>query len=372
MVVFGTRPEAIKMAPVIKQLELHPQLEPIVCVTAQHRSMLDQVLALFDITPDFDLDVMAPNQDLCQLSAKILNGLSAAISQQRPDAILVQGDTTTTLCGALAGFYNGIPVGHIEAGLRTGDLYKPFPEEGNRRMVSEIAHWHFTPTDNNRQALLAEGLDGEAMVTTGNTVIDALLNMQQRIQQGQVSSDTERLLASLPQDFILVTGHRRESFGDGFSAICRALARIAERFPERAIVYPVHLNPNVQQPVNQHLSGYDNIHLIEPQQYEAFVCLMERSVLVLTDSGGVQEEAPSLGKPVLVMRDKTERVEALDAGVRLVGTDENAIFEHVERLLTDQQLYQQMATAANPYGDGNASELICKQLASDLNASRAQ
>lgn len=366
MVVFGTRPEAIKMASVVKTLKQSQGLQPLICVTAQHRTMLDQVLALFDITVDYDLDVMAPNQDLCQLSAKILNGLSEIIKTEQPDAILVQGDTTTTLCGALAGYYNNIPVGHIEAGLRTGDLFKPYPEEGNRRMVSEIAHWHFPPTENNRQALLKEGLNPERMVVTGNTVIDALLDVQQRIQQGLVSTETKALLEQLPETFILVTGHRRESFGGGFESICRALGRVAEAFPQQSIVYPVHLNPNVQEPVNRYLSKYDNILLIEPQQYETFVSLMERSVLVLTDSGGVQEEAPSLGKPVLVMRDKTERTEALDAGVRLVGTHEDTIFDFVSRLLTDQAFYQQMATAANPYGDGHAAEKIIGVLAQEL------
>ncbi|MES9935999.1 MAG: UDP-N-acetylglucosamine 2-epimerase (non-hydrolyzing) [Sedimenticola sp.] len=363
LVAFGTRPEAIKMAPVIHELERHPELQPIVCITAQHREMLDQTLGLFGITPDEDLDLMTPGQDLASLSSRILAGISPILDAHKPDAMLVQGDTTTTFCAALAAFYQRIPVGHIEAGLRTGDLSAPFPEEANRVLTTRLASWHFAPTASNRDALLKEGVDGDAVYVTGNTVIDALLWESKRIESGQHAESTADLVAQFNRPFILVTGHRRESFGQGFNDICMAIREIAERHPEIDIVYPVHLNPNVQEPVNRILGQAQNIHLIEPLDYESFVAIMNKALFILTDSGGVQEEAPSLGKPVLVMREKTERSEALTGGVRLVGTDQQKIIGEAEKLLTDRAHYQQMSTAQNPYGDGKAAERIISILA---------
>ena len=309
-----------------KMLRESQTLQPIICVTAQHREMLDQILSLFSIRPDYDLDLMTPGQTLAGLSARIIAGLEPILKSANPDAILVQGDTTTTLCGALAAFYERIPVGHVEAGLRTGDLESPFPEELNRVLTTKLARWHFAATDHNRQTLLNEGVPAERVYLTGNPVIDALIEVRNRIAAGKAAESTQSLLATFKKPYILITGHRRESFGDGFQSICRALRRIAESNPELDLVYPVHLNPNVQKPVHEILGSIQNIRLIEPQSYEPFVGLMAKSHFIITDSGGVQEEAPSLGKPVLVMRDKTERVESLVGGVRLVGTDETKIY----------------------------------------------
>lgn len=366
MLVFGTRPEAVKMAPVIMALKKHPALEPIVCLTAQHRSMLDQVMEFFGLQADIDLDLMRPNQGLPELAGSIMGRMGPVLREQRPDAVLVQGDTTSTLCGALAAFYERVPVGHIEAGLRTGNIHSPFPEEMNRLLTTRLAHWHFAPTSLNRENLLRDGVAADAIELTGNPVIDALLWTRERIERDDISADTRALLSRFTRPFILVTGHRRESFGPGFEAICAALGRIAQAHPEMDIVYPVHLNPNVQEPVRRLLGNLENIHLVEPQPYKTFVALMNRSHFILTDSGGVQEEAPSLGKPVLVMRDTTERTEALEGGVRLVGTDSDTIVAQSERLISEPDYYRQLAEAVNPYGDGTASRRICDILARDL------
>lgn len=363
MLVFGTRPEAIKMVPVVQALTRHRDFEPIVVVTAQHRQMLDQILELFHIKPDVDLDLMQPGQTLASLSARIIEKLSPIIRAERPDAVLVQGDTTTTLCSALSAFYENVPIGHLEAGLRTGDIRAPFPEEMNRVLTTRIASWHFAATERNRQTLLNEGVPSEVVFVTGNSVIDALLQVRDRIERGERSSQTQQLIDRFSKPYVLVTGHRRESFGTGFEDICLAIRALAERHPELDVVYPVHLNPNVQEPVRRILSDRSNVHLIEPLGYEPFVALMCRSQFILTDSGGVQEEAPSLGKPVLVMRDKTERQEGLDGGVRLVGTDRERILAESERLLTDSAHYRSMAEAINPYGDGTTSERIVELLA---------
>jgi len=368
MLIFGTRPEGIKMAPLALALASHPGLQPFVCVTAQHREMLDDTLGLFAIEPDADLDVMRPNQDQTGLTAQILSGLGPVLKREQPDAVLVQGDTTSTFCGALAAFYQGVPVGHVEAGLRTGDLRAPFPEELNRRLITQMCSWHFAPTELNRDNLLHEHVPAEQVFVTGNTVIDALLWTREHIKQGRASAETRATLERFVRPYILVTGHRRESFGEGFERICTALARVARQHPGMDIVYPVHLNPNVQEPVHRILAGLDNIHLIEPQPYEAFVGLMDGAHFIVTDAGGVQEEAPSLGKPVLVMRDRTERMEGLDAGVRLVGTATDNIVAGVERLLNDPGHYQAMATAANPYGDGSSAARIVEVLADALGA----
>lgn len=369
LVVFGTRPEAIKMAPLVHALRAHPDLEPVIAVTAQHRQMLDQVLELFEITPDADLDIMQPGQTLPDVTARIVQGMTPVLEQLKPDMVLVHGDTSTTLSTALAAFYARIPIGHVEAGLRTGDMQAPWPEEMNRRLTASLASLHFAPTEGSRSNLLREGIDRGAVHVTGNTVIDALLQVDAKLK----SSDTLR--GSLQQQFayldadrrlLLVTGHRRENFGDGFENICRALAYLAQR-DDLQIVYPVHLNPNVQEPVHRHLSGLGNVHLIPPLDYLPFVYLMQRSHIILTDSGGVQEEAPSLGKPVLVMRATTERPEAVDAGtVRLVGTDETDIIDAVNRLLDDPQSYAAMSEAHNPYGDGHACRRICDALSTHL------
>ena len=363
MLVFGTRPEAIKMVPMVQALQRHPDFEPIVCVTAQHRQMLDQILELFGVKPDIDLDLMQPGQTLASLSARIIEKLTPVIREQKPDAVLVQGDTTTTFCSALSAFYEGVPIGHLEAGLRTGDIRAPFPEEMNRVLTTRIASWHFAATERNRQTLLAEGVPADNVFVTGNSVIDALLQVRDRIESGERSPETTRIIERFSKPYILVTGHRRESFGGGFEAICRAIRSLAERHPEFDIVYPVHLNPNVQEPVRRILSGQSNVQLIEPLGYEPFVALMCRAHFILTDSGGVQEEAPSLGKPVLVMRDKTERQEGLDGGVRLVGTDEQRILAESERLMSDPAHYRSMAEAINPYGNGTTSTQIVTLLA---------
>jgi len=361
MLVFGTRPEAIKMAPLVHAVSAHPQLEALTVVTAQHRQMLDQVLEIFDIKPDVDLDIMQPGQSLPSVTARILQGMTPVFDELKPDIVLVHGDTSTTLSAALAAFYAKIPVGHVEAGLRTGDMQAPWPEEMNRRLTSPLSSLHFAPTASSRANLLREGIADESIHVTGNTVIDALLQMDERIRtdaalQEQMRNRFQFLDATKP--LILVTGHRRENFGGGFERICKALGTIAKH-RDVQIVYPVHLNPNVQEPVRRHLSGLENVHLIEPQDYLPFVYLMQQAHIILTDSGGVQEEAPSLGKPVLVMRDTTERPEALDAGtVELVGTDDERIVAALERLLDDPVEYSRMSEAHNPYGDGNACQRI--------------
>jgi UDP-N-acetylglucosamine 2-epimerase (non-hydrolysing) len=363
--VFGTRPEAIKMAPVIKRMENVAGIESRVCVTAQHRQMLDQVLRLFEVTPDYDLNLMKPRQDLNDITANVLIGMRSVFREWRPDLILVHGDTTTTFAASLAAFYEKIPVGHIEAGLRTGDVYSPWPEEMNRRLTGAISVLHFAPTERARQNLLAEGVFSDRIHVTGNTVIDALLQVAERIGNNVDLKDALR--AEFPfldteKKLILVTGHRRENFGEGFENICHALKELGER-PDVQIVYPVHLNPNVQEPVRRILSTCPGIYLIDPLDYLPFVYLMTRSFLIITDSGGVQEEAPSLGKPVLVMRDTTERPEAVEAGtVKLVGTDLNKIISEAVRLIDDPVAYQAMATAHNPYGDGKASQRIVEML----------
>ena len=366
LVVFGTRPEAIKLAPVCKALKDNPEFIDVrVCATAQHREMLDQVMALFSIVPDFDLDLMRPGQSLTDITANVLTGMAGVFATWRPDLVLVQGDTTTAFAAALAAFYRHIPVAHVEAGLRTGDITAPWPEEMNRKLVAGLASLHFPPTPRARANLLAEGVPDRAILVTGNTVIDALIDVV-----GRIRSDTAlaaRLDSSLPalhpnRPLILVTGHRRENFGPGFESICLALRRIAQA-REVEIVYPVHLNPNVQEPVRRILSDTANVHLIEPLDYLAFVRLMDRCTFALTDSGGVQEEAPSLGKPVLVMREKTERPEAVEAGtVRLVGTDQEKIVAEALGLLDDPAHYAAMARAVNPYGDGQAARRIAQRL----------
>ncbi len=364
--VFGTRPEAIKMAPVVKALAADDRFESRVCVTAQHREMLDQVLSLFHIQPDHDLDIMAPGQDLHQITSRILLGLSPVLRAEQPDMVLVHGDTTTTLAATLAAFYEKIPVGHVEAGLRTGNLLSPWPEEANRKLTGVLARAHFAPTHTARDALLAEGVAPASILTTGNTVIDALLWVKARLDQDQAlrAELSERLPFGLTRPMVLITGHRRESFGGGFERICQAVARLADAHPGTDFVYPVHLNPNVQEPVKRLLGRRDNVHLIAPQDYLPFVWLMSNARVILTDSGGIQEEAPSLGKPVLVMRDTTERPDALDAGtVKLVGTDETAIFDETDRLLTDAAAWSAMSLAHNPYGDGQAARRIADFLA---------
>ena len=329
LLVFGTRPEAIKMAPLVKLLQAQPAFNVKVCVTAQHRQMLDQVLHLFDIQPDFDLNLMKPGQDLYDITSGVLLGLKPVLAQWQPDAVLVHGDTSTTFAASLAAFYQRIPVGHVEAGLRTGNLYSPWPEEANRKLTSALAQWHFAPTATSRSNLLHEGVASEKIHVTGNTVIDALLQVREKIvtdafMRQQFEKDFGFLDPA--KRLVLVTGHRRENFGEGFENICQALAHIAKTHADVQVVYPVHLNPQVQEPVKRLLAGIGNVHLIEPLDYLPFVYLMDRSTLILTDSGGIQEEAPSLGKPVLVMRDTTERPEAVDAGtVRLVGTDAGEI-----------------------------------------------
>lgn len=363
--MFGTRPEAIKMAPVVHALAAAPGLESRVCVTAQHREMLDQVLELFNIKPDYDLNLMRPGQDLTDITANVLQGMRPVLKEFKPDLVLVHGDTTTTFAAALAAYYEKISVGHVEAGLRTGDIYAPWPEEMNRRLAGAITTLHFAPTERAAENLRIEGVKPERIHVTGNTVIDALLEVVSRIKSD--ASLAEKLAQQFPfldtaKHLVLVTGHRRENFGDGFERICHALASLAER-EDIQIVYPVHLNPNVQEPVKRILNGLGNIFLIEPLDYLPFVYLMNRSYLIITDSGGVQEEAPSLGKPVLVMRDTTERPEAVDAGtVDLVGTNVGRIVSAANMLLDDSRAYEVMSHAHNPYGDGKASERILSVL----------
>ncbi|WP_299452783.1 UDP-N-acetylglucosamine 2-epimerase (non-hydrolyzing) [uncultured Pigmentiphaga sp.] len=364
--VFGTRPEAIKMAPLVQALAKDKRFESKVCVTGQHREMLDQVLDLFAIKPDYDLNIMKAGQDLTDVSTAILQGMRHVLADFRPDLVLVHGDTATTLAVSLSAYYHQIPVAHVEAGLRTGNLYSPWPEEGNRKLTGALAKYHFAPTEASKQNLLREGVDEKSIFITGNTVIDALLQVVDRLKQSeklQKSFDKQFDFLNRYSRLILVTGHRRESFGGGFERICQALAQIAREFTDTGIVYPVHLNPNVREPVNRLLSSISNVHLIEPLEYLPFVYLMHRSTLILTDSGGIQEEAPSLGKPVLVMRNTTERPEAVKAGtVRLVGTCTKNIVRHTRELLTDKEAYDCMAYAHNPYGDGKASERIVNAL----------
>lgn len=366
MVVFGTRPEAIKMAPLVHALRDHPALEPLVVVTAQHRQMLDQVLEVFDIRPDVDLDIMQPGQALHEVTARIVNGMTPLMAELKPDLVLVHGDTSTTLSTALAAFYARVPVGHVEAGLRTGNMHAPWPEEMNRRLTAPLCALHFAPTAGSRDNLVREGLAHDAIHVTGNTVIDALLQVAGRLRtDATLHAAMAARFEFLDPDkrLVLVTGHRRENFGGGFERICRALGAIAQR-DDVQIVYPVHLNPNVQEPVRRHLSGHDNVHLIEPQDYLPFVYLMQQAYVILTDSGGVQEEAPSLGKPVLVMRETTERPEAVEAGtVRLVGTDDQRIVTELAQLLDDASAYARMAEAHNPYGDGKACARITSVIA---------
>lgn len=364
--IFGTRPEAIKMAPVVQAIATDPELEGFVCVTAQHREMLDQVLQLFDITPDYDLDIMKPGQTLHQVTSSIITGLQPILDDLKPDIILVHGDTATTFAAALAGYYAQIPVGHVEAGLRTGNLYSPWPEEGNRKLTGVLTRLHFAPTQTSQANLLAEGIPQDHVIITGNTVIDALFMIRDRIKSDPslYANATQDLTFLDPKKrMILVTGHRRESFGGGFEAMCKALRTLSETYPNDLIVYPVHLNPNVQKPVNSLLSGLTNVHLIPPLDYLPFVALMDAAHIILTDSGGIQEEAPSLGKPVLVMRDTTERPEAVDAGtVILVGTDTDRIVNEASALMDHPKRYEQMSLAHNPYGDGKASARIVAKL----------
>lgn len=378
MLVFGTRPEAIKMAPLVKAFAALPEeFETVVCVTGQHREMLDQVLRIFEIVPDYDLNIMKQGQDLYDVTARVLTGMREVLKEAKPDVVLVHGDTTTSMAAALAAFYQQIPVGHVEAGLRTHNIYSPWPEEMNRQLTGRMATWHFAPTPLSRQNLLAEGVKEEAVTVTGNTVIDALYWVVDKIKSDKtLDAELESLLAKAGYDtgrlkdgrrLVLITGHRRENFGDGFIRMCRAIKALTEKYPEVDFVYPMHLNPNVRRPIHEvfgeDLSHLGNMFFIEPLEYLSFVYLMEKSFIVLTDSGGIQEEAPGLGKPVLVMRDTTERPEALEAGtVKLVGTDYDKIVGEVSALLEDKGYYETMSHAVNPYGDGRACGRILKFL----------
>ena len=369
LTIFGTRPEAIKLAPVLKELEKHPEIVSHVCVTAQHREMLDQVLELFEIQPDFDLDLMRNDQSLFDITARGLRDLQRVLEEERPDVVLVQGDTTTAFVASVAAFYLKIKIGHVEAGLRTEDKYNPFPEEMNRRLADVLSDLYFAPTNRAADNLAREGIAEDNVFVTGNTVIDALLWMVGKQSAPLRQEELERLFGEKyglelnEKRIILVTGHRRESFGKGFENICQGLKLAAEHNPGVQIVYPVHMNPNVREPVYRILGGVKNVHLIEPLDYTHFVFLMQRAYLILTDSGGIQEEAPSLGKPVLVMREKTERPEAIEAGVaKLVGTESERIFRETQRLLSDKVEYERMAHAANPFGDGKAAERIVQVL----------
>ena len=368
--VFGTRPEAIKMAPLVKYLEADSRFDLKVCVTAQHREMLDQVLELFDIHPDFDLDLMKHKQTLNDVTAKIVVQMKPVLMEFKPDVVLVHGDTATTFATSLAAYYEQIAVGHVEAGLRTGNIYSPWPEEANRKLTGAITTYHFAPTKESQDNLLRENVHSDSITVTGNTVIDALLLVRDKLKTDiNLQSEMAKKFSYLDNNkkLILVTGHRRENFGQGFENICKALARIAGKYEDVEILYPVHLNPAVSEPVNRLLSKVQNIKLIEPQQYLEFVYLMDRSTIILTDSGGIQEEAPSLGKPVLVMRDTTERPEAVSSGtVKLVGTDVEKICFEMERLLTDTQAYKDMSFAHNPYGDGHACKRIAEQLLKEV------
>lgn len=378
MLVFGTRPEAIKMAPLVKEFQKHPdKFQTIVCVTGQHRQMLDQVLEIFDIKPDYDLNIMKQGQDLYDVTSRVLIGMRDVLKESKPDVVLVHGDTTTSTAAAMAAFYQQIPVGHVEAGLRTHDIYSPWPEEMNRQITGRIAEYDFAPTPLSRANLLAEGIAADKITVTGNTVIDALYWVVNKIKSTpelndkliseliKAGYDTTRLADG--RKLVLITGHRRENFGDGFISMCKAIKTLTEKYPEVDFVYPMHLNPNVRRPIHEvfgeNLDGLGNMFFIEPLEYLSFVCLMEKSTIVLTDSGGIQEEAPSLGKPVLVMRNTTERPEALEAGtVKLVGTDYGMIIAEVSRLLDNQCDYNNMSKAVNPYGDGKACERIVHAL----------
>lgn len=368
--VFGTRPEAIKMAPLVNLLKQQTDIDSRVCVTGQHREMLDQVLQLFDIKPEYDLAIMKAGQDLYDVTTSILLNIKPVLRDFKPDVVLVHGDTSTTFAAALACYYEKTAVGHVEAGLRTGNIYSPWPEEANRKLTGAITRFHFAPTATSQQNLLNEQVNPAHITVTGNTVIDALLQVVAKIEEDAVLS--QRFADQFPygqqgRRLILVTGHRRESFGAGFEHICAALKQIAQQFPDCDIVYPVHLNPNVREPVFRLLSDASNVHLIEPQDYLPFVYLMSRATLVLTDSGGIQEEAPSLGKPVLVMRDTTERPEAVEAGtVKLVGTSQATIVAQVSKLLTDKAYYDSMSFAHNPYGDGKACQRIIDAIRKDV------
>ncbi|MDE6048259.1 MAG: UDP-N-acetylglucosamine 2-epimerase (non-hydrolyzing) [Paramuribaculum sp.] len=374
LLVFGTRPEAIKMAPLVKEFQKYPdKFKTIVCVTGQHRQMLDQVLEIFDIKPDYDLNIMKQGQDLYDVTARVLTGMRDVLKESRPDVVLVHGDTTTSTAAALAAFYQQIPVGHVEAGLRTHNIYSPWPEEMNRQITGRIATYNFAPTPLSRDNLLAEGVNEKKITVTGNTVIDALYWVVNRINSStelknsladelkNAGYDTARLATG--KRMVLITGHRRENFGEGFISMCKAIKTLTEKYPDVDFVYPMHLNPNVRKPIHEvfgeDLSNLGNMFFIEPLEYLSFVYLMEKSTIVLTDSGGIQEEAPGLGKPVLVMRDTTERPEALSAGtVKLVGTDYNRIISEVSRLLDDTAYYESMSKAVNPYGDGLACQRI--------------
>ncbi len=378
MLVFGTRPEAIKMAPLVKEFQKNDKIfDTIVCVTGQHREMLDQVLNIFEITPDYDLNIMQQGQDLYDVTARVLVGMRDVLKETHPDVVLVHGDTTTSTATALAAFYQQIPVGHVEAGLRTHNIYSPWPEEMNRQITGRIATYHFSPTSLSQQNLLQEGISGEHILVTGNTVIDALYWVVDKIKSdGALSSSLALVLNNAGYDvsrlengrkLVLITGHRRENFGEGFIQMCTAIKTLAEKYPQVDFVYPMHLNPNVRKPIHQvfgeDLSLFGNLFFIEPLEYLSFVYLMEKSTIVLTDSGGIQEEAPGLGKPVLVMRDTTERPEALEAGtVKLVGTDYDKILREVSILLEDSSVYEQMSKAVNPYGDGLACGRIVNAL----------
>lgn len=374
MLVFGTRPEAIKMAPLVKKFQEYPeQFETIVCVTGQHREMLDQVLNIFDIKPDYDLNIMKQGQDLYDVTARVLTGMRDVLKEAQPDVVLVHGDTTTSTAAALASFYQQIPVGHVEAGLRTHNIYSPWPEEMNRQITGRIATYHFAPTPLSKKNLLTEAVKEEGIIVTGNTVIDALYMVVDKIKNDKaLDSELSALLVKAGYDvnrlagdkkLVLITGHRRENFGDGFINMCSAIKTLTEKYPEVDFVYPMHLNPNVRKPIHEvfgdDLSGLSNMFFIEPLEYLSFVYLMEKSTIVLTDSGGIQEEAPGLGKPVLVMRDTTERPEALEAGtVKLVGTNYDKIVYEVSALLDNEDYYNEMSRAVNPYGDGLACERI--------------
>ena len=363
LTVFGTRPEAIKMAPLVHALTADQRFEAKCCVTAQHREMLDQVLELFEIKPDYDLDLMTAGQTLNEVTARILLELKPVLEEFKPDVVLVHGDTATTFAASLAAYYEQVAVGHVEAGLRTGNIYSPWPEEGNRQLTGVLTKYHFAPTQMSKENLLKENVNPDDIRVTGNTVIDALLMVKDKIDSDKDLKAT--LAARFPflnedKKLILVTGHRRESFGEGFERICEALIGVAKQNPEVQILYPMHLNPNVREPVNRMLGTVDNIYLIEPQEYLPFVYLMSKAFLILTDSGGIQEEAPSLGKPVLVMRDTTERPEAIIAGtVKLVGTNVSTIMNSINTLINEPDKYENMSFAHNPYGDGNASKMIC-------------
>lgn len=365
--VFGTRPEAIKMAPLCKLLDSDERFEAKCCVTAQHREMLDQVLDVFDIKPDYDLDIMKLGQSLNDVTARIVQGIKPVLTSFKPDIVLVHGDTATTFAASLAAYYEQIKVGHVEAGLRTGNIFSPWPEEGNRKLTGVLTDYHFAPTETSKNNLLNEGFDQAKIYVVGNTVVDALMSVKNNIFSDAAllrKMDEKFAFLDTNKKMILVTGHRRESFGGGFRQICSALAEIAKQHQDVQVVYPVHLNPNVQKPVNEILSGIDNVFLIEPQQYLEFVYLMDKSYLILTDSGGIQEEAPSLGKPVLVMRDTTERPEAVSAGtVKLVGTEKDSIVSSINILLQSQKAYTEMSYSHNPYGDGEACKRILEVLA---------